>query len=748
MKTFVLTFFLAACFLQGKAQSIVSGTVRDAKDRPVAGANISLEGAYDGTTSGENGNFLFTTAETDSLVILVSAAGFTPWRKTVSPGRDSIRLGVVLQKAVNELETVIITAGTFVASDEKRGAELTAMDIVTTAGADGGIIGAFKTLPGTQQVGESSGLFVRGGTGKETQQFIDGMIVSNPYFSDVPNLAQRNRFNPFLFKGTVFSSGGYSALYGQGLSGALILESVDLPQQSSAFLGLSSVGADAGYEHLFNSGKASLGGTYSYVNLQPYYAVVPQDRGFEKGPELHNGDLNFRLKTSETGMLKFYTNLSTSRIGLSDPDIDSAALTQDFNLDNRYLYTNLNYREYLSDDWKLTAGISFSTNDNDIDRALHNSTGEPVTLSRPPFDGGNFNAGNRSDLTQGRLVMERFLSGQNAIRFGGEYLYGHEKSRFSNTEDQFNDNFDEHFKALFAEADIYLSARIAARIGARFEHSSLLGKANIAPRASLAYQFADKGQLSAAYGIYYQKPEPEYLFRMTQAGDREPFADYARASHYILNYQKISNYRILRIEAFYKEYDQLLKTAPALSSSGEGYARGIELFWRDRGTIPNLDYWLSYSYLDTEREYLNYPRSIQPDFTTPHTASLVVKKTIPAWQTTFGATYSFATGRPYYDIRENAAGDPAVFDQGETINYNSLGLSFSHLTSLFKKDISVIVLGINNILGTDQVYGYDYNYDGSRKAAITPPAKRFFFLGLFMSFGVDRTDDFIDSTIN
>src|SRR3546814_13148731 len=76
------------------------------------------------------------------------------------------------------------------------------------------------------------------------------MIVSNPYYSDVPNLAQRNRFNPFLFKGTVFSSGGYSALYGQGLSGALILESVDLPLESSAFFGLSSVGADAGYEHL------------------------------------------------------------------------------------------------------------------------------------------------------------------------------------------------------------------------------------------------------------------------------------------------------------------------------------------------------------------------------------------------------------------------------------------------------------------------------------------------------------------
>src|SRR3546814_12076601 len=86
---------------------------------------------------------------------------------------------------------------------------------------------------------------------------------------------------------------------------------------------------------------------------------------------------------------------------------------------------------------------------------------------------------------------------------------------------------------------------LAARVGARFEHSSLLGEANIAPRASLAYQFPDKGQVSMAYGIYYQKPEPEYLFR-TRAGhdgtgaSAGNFPGYARASPYILHYQELS----------------------------------------------------------------------------------------------------------------------------------------------------------------------------------------------------------------
>jgi hypothetical protein len=44
----------------------------------------------------------------------------------------------------------------------------------------------------------------------------------------------------------VFSSGGYSAQYGQALSSVLLLESIDLPEQTSASLGISSVGLSAG----------------------------------------------------------------------------------------------------------------------------------------------------------------------------------------------------------------------------------------------------------------------------------------------------------------------------------------------------------------------------------------------------------------------------------------------------------------------------------------------------------------------
>ncbi len=75
---------------------------------------------------------------------------------------------------------VTISAGSFEASDEKKNTVLKPLDIVTTAGANADIVSALKTLPGAQQVGEKEGLFVRGGTGYETQTFIDGCSSATP----------------------------------------------------------------------------------------------------------------------------------------------------------------------------------------------------------------------------------------------------------------------------------------------------------------------------------------------------------------------------------------------------------------------------------------------------------------------------------------------------------------------------------------------------------------------------------------
>ncbi|SDE63782.1 hypothetical protein SAMN05421636_106217 [Pricia antarctica] len=70
----------------------------------------------------------------------------------------------------------------------------------------------------------------------------------------------------------------------------------------------------------------------------------------------------------------------------------------------------------------------------------------------------------------------------------------------------------------------------------------------------------------------------------------------------------MSDGNTFRAEAYYKEYGSLVKyntKIPRIDSNfnnfGTGYASGLDIFWTDNKSIKNLDYWVSYGYLDTQR---------------------------------------------------------------------------------------------------------------------------------------------------
>lgn len=753
-KLIPILMLLLSCFF-AKAQTTVSGKIKDNKGRAIHGASIAIKDTYDGGTSDSLGHYQFKTTEKGEQTLLVTSIGYKLYEQKINIAGAAVSLDIAMKEEPNELTAVVITAGSFEASDTKRATVLNPIDIVTTAGANADVTSALKTLPGAQQVGESEGLYVRGGTAAETKVFIDGTLVNNFFFSSVPGIAQRGRFNPFIFKGTVFSSGGYSALYGQALSSAVILESVDLPEETSATLGVSTVGLSGGYQQLAKNKKSSWGVNYSYTNLAAYFAVVKQRPDNFHIPEFHNGEFNFRFKTSKTGIIKYYGYFNYNRLGVRRPDIDSTDLKDAFSLTNFNVYNNLSWKEKLGKKWKLYMGLSYSNNVDKISNELQDQSNQSVDLTMVPYNTKSFHVKANGDLAQVKAVLERNLYGLSAIRFGGEYMYFKDKSNYS---DRYTSNAvinaADHFKAAFAEADLYVTNDIAAKIGGRLEQSSLLNKANIAPRISLAYKLSRQSQVSLAYGIFYQKPEKDFFLRNYAYNDLR----YTKATHYIANYQRVSSGYTLRVEAFYKKYNDLVKTytdfnniTDSIGSAGFGEAKGIELFWRDKKTFKDVDYWISYSYLNTKRDYLNYPYALQPNFAADHTANLVVKKFITKLKTQLGATYSFATGRPYYNIRYDAANNKYnVADQGKTITYNNLSLSVNYLPKIGKKDSKnfiVFVFLANNILGSSQVFGYNYSYNGMRKDPILPTARRFFFLGCFMSFGVDRTDDVINSNL-
>ncbi len=746
------SLFLTALVLfivQAVMSQAITGTVRDAKNTKLPGVSISLKNSYDGATTDSAGRYYFQTTEKGEQILVASAIGYKPFEKTIHIDHQPIQLDIVLKEEITELKAVVISAGSFEASDRKKATVLSSIDILTTASANADVTGALKTLPGAQQVGESEGLFVRGGTASETKTFMDGTLVNNFFYSSVPGIAQRGRFSPWFLKGTVFSSGGYSALYGQALSAAVILETVDLPEQSSADLGLSVIGASAGFQHLAKNKRSSWGVSYGYTNLWLAFKAIKQKQQYAKEPEFHTADANFRIKTSATGIIKYYGYFSANRLGFRIPSIDTLGYQDAFGLSNINTYHNLSYREVWGNGWKLNAGISYTNNKDEIEGSLQDAKNEAVILH--PLETKNFALNSNSAFANAKVVLEKKLQGLSVVRWGGEYNYSQENPHYTfYTGEVIRPKITEHIKAAFGETDVYLTNNVAAKLGMRAEHSAILSKLNLAPRASVAYKINEKSQASVAYGIFYQSPETRYLPAQV------PLV-YAKATHYIAQYQKLTNTQTFRAEVFYKKYNNLLKTGMqdyrevAVSNSGYGDAKGLELFWRDRKSIKGVDYWISYSYLDTKRDFLNFPYALQPHFASKHTASLVVKKFVTHLKTQFNASYTYASGRPYYNIRYHQPENKfRVYDEGKTIDYNSVSLSVNYLPNIFKKGagrFTVLVLSVTNVLGNHQVYGYNYSYNGFRKEAIVPPAKRFVFLGAFISLGVDRTQDVINSNL-
>lgn len=737
----ICLFFSTGIF----AQVTISGKVTGARNKPLQGVSVTVKDTYDGTVTDSTGAFSFSTTEKGNVTIEFAALNYNKYEQPITIEGTNLTVNAGLKEELNELNAVTVTAGSFEASDRKRaGVVLNSIDVATTAGANADITSALKTLPGAQQIGDQEGLFVRGGAGYETKQFIDGTVVNNPFFSSVPDIATRGRFSPFLFKGTVFSTGGYSALYGGALSSALILESIDLPDRSAGNASLSPILTGIGYQHLNKKKNASWGVNYGYVNLAAYFNIVKQKPDYFAVPEFNNGDANFRIKT-KNGIVKFYTNINTGNLGLRRPDIDSAALKDAFGLKNFNWYNNLSWRETLGNGWKMNIGLAFSTNNDKLTQEIQDSANIKVlTPDQPWITGKNFNFDITQNFAQGRAVFEKRLKGLSALRFGSEYIYTNVPGTYTQFDTSVKQSLTDHSAATFAEADIYLSSNLALKLGSRYEYASIIDASNIAPRISLAYKLAKNEQISVAYGTFYQKPENQQLGFSTEFG-------FTKSNHYIANYQKTTNDRIFRAEIFYKEYDNLVKTLPQFNNAGSGYAKGIEFFWRDKKTIKNFDYWISYSYLDTKRDFLNYPERLTPNFAAKHTASVVMKRFITEWKTGFNFTYSYATGRPYYFFQQDFnTGKVNIADQGMTKDYHNAGFSLNYLPNLGKQNAKifwVLVGSVTNVFGAKQVFNYNYSYNGGVKEPVGLPAPRFYFIGCFLSWGVDRSQDAINNNL-
>ncbi|AGC76511.1 outer membrane cobalamin receptor [Nonlabens dokdonensis] len=705
MKTLItfLTFFFSYITF---AQTTISGVIYDEQNEPVMGVNVYLEGTYDGTTTDIDGKFSFTTEETANGKLIASYIGYEDY-KLEAPINEMVGLKLRFRESMNALNTVVLSAGSFSAGDSSKASVLKPLDIVTTAGAVGDFVGALQTLPGTSNNADDGRLFVRGGSADETQIFIDGSRVFRPFSPTTGNIPTRGRFSPFLFDGITFSTGGYSAEYGDALSSVLLLNTTDFPKEEKTDIGIMSVGGNIGNTQIW--GKNSLSVNAQYINLAPYNELIPQNNRFEKPFQSINGEAVYR-REFDKGLFKAYSAYSYSDFAIIQEDIDVEEGFY-FGLRNRNYYGNLNYNGYLSDSWKIETGVSLAHDNNDVNVATTKIKAVENAL-------------------HAKLKLQKRYNNYFKLNMGVEQFVINYNEDIQLETEAFETGINHGITGTFTEAEVFASKDLAFKAGIRGDYYGASDQFRVSPRLSAAISINPASQFSLAYGNFYQSAQNN-----VQQYDENLKPE--NAQHYIANFLFKKNNRMLRAEAYYKKYDQLLtydtqrvQFDSDLGNDGSGYAAGLDLFWRDETSIKNLDYWVSYSYLDTKRQFRNFPVEATPNFATDHNFSLVTKYWIEDWQSQIGATFNYSSGRPFTNANETG------FLNDRTSSFQSLDFNWAYLIDQQK----ILYFSVSNVLGRDNVFGYQYSNTADvqgqfNRREIGQAADRFFFVGFFWTIG-------------
>jgi len=706
LSTLIIITLFPFCLL---GQTILKGKVTDKNNEALPGVNIFIEGTYEGTSSSKNGEFQFETELTGSHQLAFQSVGFKKELHTITLEGNEIVINTSLKEAIDQMKAVTITAGGMEASDVKKAVVLKPIDIVTTPSAIGDIVGAFQTLPGTSNVGNDGRLFVRGGDASETAIFIDGLKVNNAFGTTANNVPSRTRFSPNMFKGSFFSTGGYSAEYGQALSSALVLNSIDMPVRSQADISLMSLGG--GLSQTLVGKRNSISANANFFDLGPYQNLINQNFDWERAPHSWDASILGRQQWGNSGMLKAFFQTESSGMEIWQAEPGELGRGDLIKINNNYNVGQLSFKQIKNEEWSFKGGLSY-------------------TLNTDQFDLGGLKVEQKTQLFHAKGVAIRDFSDAFSTKIGVETFWN--KYDEALLDENQSRGFEDPQANAFVESDYYISNDLILRGGLRAGYSNLINDKWLDPRASLSYKFQHEGQISLAYGKFSQLAESKYRVVNNSIGNTE-------ATHYILNYFIHKNSRTFRAEAFHKDYDNLLTFDGAdmnlsnISLNGFGKASGFDVFYRDRKSIKNTDFWITYSFVDSKRKFAHYESEVQPSFAPKHNASLVVKHFVSSLNSQFGGSFSvndgFAYTNPNFEGEQNQ----------RTKSFQSLSLSWSYLP----KPNLIIHFACNNVLGRENQFGFDYANQANEQgifasSPVGQAAPRFLFLGVFLTLSTDK----------
>ena len=654
---FIFLFIGSTVLAQSRIK--ISGKVIDADNQGLELVNVRIGGTTQGTLTDLKGEYELTVASQDSIEIIFSCLGYRTEKRVLAAPQGNVVLNMRLYTKDKKLGEVVVTE---IRKQTSTLQKIDAKDLRLMPDASGGSIESMlSTLAGVNSSNELSSQYsVRGGNFDENIVYVNGIEIYRPLLVRSGQQEGLSFINPDMVGSIGFSSGGYSAEYGDKMSSVLDI-TYKQPEAFEGAVSASFLGASAmighstkrfsqlhGFRYKTNSTLLSsldTKGEYdpSFFDYQTYltYKFSPNWNISLLG-NISNNIYNFtpQERTTKYGT---YTSASQFKVYFDGQEKDKfqtffGALSLNYGV-SKYTALSLLASAFATNEI-VTYDITGEYWLDELDMA--NNGGVPQTS-------GTLGYGTYHEHARNRLNASVFaIAAKGATRFGkNELKYGvnfqHEIIKDRVREWELRDsagyslphtgngidlvsslssyqNMQSNRFSFYAQDTYKLRAKSGFYTftgGIRGSYWGFNKEFILSPRASVGYipNFNDRLTFRFATGLYYQAPfykelrdtvrtGENYVVRLNRSIKSQRSIQFELGSDY--SFRAVNRPFKFTAELYYKKLDNLIpyevdnvRIWYSGRNESKGYAAGLDLKLFGQ-FVPGTDSWLSFSLMRTQ----------------------------------------------------------------------------------------------------------------------------------------------------
>jgi hypothetical protein len=727
----IVLLFSISLFGQSAKGTITGKVVDAASNEPLPGVNIVVVGTNIGAASNIKGEFVLQGVSPGVYQVRASYVGYGTVTKSdvsVNTGRPTNIL-ISLSESALQLQSVTVKSSYFNTSTTEFNSLATFgyEEIRRSPGGFEDVVRALSVLPGVAQASPGrNDLVVRGGAPSENLYIVDGFVVPNiNHFGNQGATGGPLSFiNLDFVRETAFSTGGFSAKYGDKLSSTL---SIDLREgRQDRIGGKATISAT---QFAFNlEGPATSKSTFIVSVRRSYLDFIFDAAGFNFVPEYWDAMgkyvYEFDSQNKITGLF----------IGALDRVKFNSKTAEDRYDNSRILGSDQN---------QYVGGITY--------RHLFNRGFFDITASRNFID---YNS-SQKDTLQNPIFLNQSQEAENEIKAEGIYkIYASTELNFGASAKLINFNSkiqQPYFKTTFGEvlsitglsaqknftkysAFLQYASTAAERyhynLGVRGDYfTQIENKFTFSPRFGFNYMVDPLTHLSFSTGVYYQSPS--YIWLVADRSNLNLRS--VRVNQYVFGYDRMLREDTqVKVEVFYKKYTNypasvlrpyvvLANTGAGFSGSsdnytsfgleplvseGNGTARGVEFSLRKKSS--ELPYYGIISVTGSRATYIALDGVPRPG---AYDQSLIINISggyifNKEWEASF--KFRLSTGNPYTPYNDDGTQDVSMYNVRRFKSLHALDLRVDKRWN-FENMALITYLDVQNVYNNKNSNTVSYN---------------------------------------